>query len=60
MTKKYELIEAFTSKQMDELHDGISEKLELETGLVIGRPIDIVRYIIKNDLKEYKLVKKVK
>jgi len=57
MTKNYELIEAPTPKEMDKFENHTSEKIEPESFL-IGSPIEIVRYILKNDLKNYTLVKK--
>lgn len=54
---EYELIEAPSPEQMDELEKHISEKIE-PSSFVIGKPIDIVRFILKTDLKEYKLIKK--
>ncbi len=54
---EYELIEALEPPEMDKFINHESEKIE-PSSFIIGSPISIVKYILKKDLREYKLVKK--
>ena len=55
--KTYELIEAPTVELMNTFEEHTSDKIEPES-YIIGSPIEIVRYILKNDLTKYKIIKK--
>lgn len=55
--RSYELIEALTLDDMNKFETHTSEKIEPESFL-IGSPMKIVRYILKNDLKKYKIIRK--
>lgn len=57
MSKQYELIEAFTAEEMVKFEKHTAENIE-PVSFLIGKPIDIVRFILKTDLREYKLVKR--
>jgi len=54
--KQYELIEAYDSDHMSSLLCGDNEKIELDS-YMIGSAMDIIKYLLKTDLKEYKLIK---
>ena len=57
MKKQYELIEALDAENMNKMLHHEKENIDPQSYL-IGSPMSIVKYILKTDLKEYKLVKK--
>lgn len=56
---EYELIESPSPEQFDKYERHDSDNIEPQS-IIIGKPIDIVRFILKTYLREYKLIKKAK